>query len=60
MGDRLAYDQVLIQACQMLDIEHDLGAETAGMEREIERIRVEAELERAGVVLSERNYGQAA
>jgi hypothetical protein len=47
-------------SCQMLEIEHDLGAETAGMERDIERIRVEAELERAGVVLSERNYGQAA
>jgi hypothetical protein len=60
MGDRLAYDQVLIQACEMLEIEHDLRGETAGMERDIERIRVEAELERAGVVLSERNYGQAA
>jgi hypothetical protein len=60
MGDRLAYDQVLIQACEMLEIEHDLRAESAGMERDIERLRVEAELERAGVVLSERNYGQAA
>jgi len=60
MGDRLAYDQVLIQACDMLEIEHDLRAESAGMERDIERLRVEAELERAGVVLSERNYGQAA
>ena len=60
MGDRLAYDQVLIQACEMLEIEHDLKDETAGMERDIERLRVEAELERAGVVLSERNYGQAA
>jgi hypothetical protein len=60
MGDRLAYDQVLMQACQMLEIEHDLSGETAGMERDIERLRVEAELERAGVVLSERNYGQAA
>jgi hypothetical protein len=60
MGDRLAYDQVLIQACEMLEIEHDLATESAGMERDIERLRVEAELERAGVVLSERNYGQAA
>lgn len=60
MGDRLAYDQVLMQACEMLEIEHDLRGETAGMERDIERLRVEAELERAGVVLSERNYGQAA
>jgi hypothetical protein len=30
------------------------------MERDIERLRVEAELERAGVVLSDRRYGQAA
>ena len=60
MGNRLAYDQVLIQACGMLEIEHDLGGESAGMERDIERLRVEAELERAGVVLSERHYGQAA
>jgi hypothetical protein len=30
------------------------------MERDIERLRVEAELERAGVVLSNRRYGQAA
>jgi hypothetical protein len=60
MGNRLAYDQVLIQACEMLEIEHDLGGESAGMERDIERLRVEAELERAGVVLSERHYGQAA
>jgi hypothetical protein len=60
MGNRLAYDQVLIQACEMLEIEHDLGGESAGMERDIERLRVEAELEGAGVVLSERHYGQAA
>ena len=60
MGNRLAYDQVLIQACEMLEIEHDLGSQSAGMERDIERLRVEAELERAGVVLSDRRYGQAA
>jgi hypothetical protein len=60
MGNRLAYDQVLIQACEMLEIEHDLRSQSAGMERDIERLRVEAELERAGVVLSDRRYGQAA
>jgi hypothetical protein len=36
----------------MLDVPHDLGKKTAGRERDIERIRVEAELERAGIVLS--------
>jgi hypothetical protein len=60
IGNRLAYDQVLIQACEMLQIEHDLAKHSAGMERDIERLRVEAELERAGVVLSDRRYGQAA
>ena len=60
MGNRLAYDKVLIQACEMLEIEHELGGNSAGIERDIERIRVEAELERAGVVLSDRRYGQAA
>jgi hypothetical protein len=60
MGNRLAYDKVLIQACEMLQIEHELGNNSAGMERDIERIRVEAELERAGVVLTDRRYGQAA
>jgi hypothetical protein len=60
IGDRVAYDQVLIQASEMLQIEHDLAKRSAGMERDIERLRVEAELERAGVVLSDRRYGQAA
>jgi hypothetical protein len=60
MGNRLAYDRVLTQICAMLDIEHDLETELSGLDRDIERIRVEAELERAGVVLSDRRYGQAA
>jgi hypothetical protein len=60
IGNRVAYDQVLIQASEMLQIEHDLARRSAGMERDIERLRVEAELERAGVVLSDRRYGQAA
>jgi hypothetical protein len=60
IGNRVAYDQVLIQASEMLQIEHDLAKRSAGMERNIERLRVEAELERAGVVLSDRRYGQAA
>src|SRR5215207_903220 len=50
IGNRVAYDQVLIQASEMLQIEHDLAKRSAGMQRNIERLRVEAELERAGVV----------
>jgi ABC-type phosphate transport system auxiliary subunit len=60
MGNRLAYDRLMIQICEMLHIEHELGRDSIGVERDIERFRVEAELERAGVVLSDRRYGQAA
>jgi len=60
MGNRLAYDRVLAQACDMLSVQHDLCQQSSGMERDIERLRLEAELERAGVVISDRRYGQAA
>lgn len=60
LGNRLAYDRVLAQVCAMLDIEHELDTDVSGLERDIERIRVEADLERAGVALSDRRYGQAA
>jgi hypothetical protein len=60
MGNRLAYDKLLRQVCEMLEIEHELDGDSIGFERDIERIRVEAELERAGVILSDRRYGQAA
>lgn len=59
-GTRLAYDRVLTQACAMLSIEHELDRATGGLERDIERLRVEAELEGAGVVLSLPGYGKAA
>ncbi len=52
LANRVAYDHLLMQACEMLNIQHGLGMTTAGPERDIERIRVEAELERAGIVLS--------
>jgi ABC-type phosphate transport system auxiliary subunit len=60
MGNRLAYDKLLMQVCEMLEIEHDLEGESIGFERDIERIRVEADLERAGLILSDRRFGQAA
>lgn len=61
MGNRMAYDRVLMQICAMLDVPHDLEGDSSGMERDIERLRVEAELERAGVVFSDgRRFGQAA
>lgn len=60
MGNRLAYDRVLAQACDMLDVVHDLDQNSSGFERDIERFRLEAELERVGVVISARRFGQAA
>ena len=60
LGNRLAYDRVLMQVCGMLDIEHELDTDVAGIDRDIERFRVEADLERVGVALTDRRYGQAA
>lgn len=60
LGNRLAYDRVLMQVCAMLEIEHELDADTSGLDRDIERMRVEADLEHAGVTLSAKCYGKAA
>ncbi len=60
LGNRMAYDRVLMQICTMLDIEHELHTDLSGIDRDIERFRVEADLERAGVALTDRRYGQAA
>ena len=61
LGNRLAYDRVLMQVCAMLDVEHELERALAGLDQDIERLRVEAELERAGIVVGDnRRFGQAA
>lgn len=60
LGNRLAYDQLLMQTCAMLEIEHELAEESSGFDRDIERMRVEAEMERVGVTLTDRRFGQAA
>ncbi|MFT4163976.1 MAG: hypothetical protein QM650_01895 [Microlunatus sp.] len=60
LGHRLAYDRVLTDICAMLDLSHDLNDELAGLDRDIERIRIEADLERVGVVLTDKRYGKAA
>ncbi len=61
MGNRLAYDRVLTDVCGMLGVHHELDHDLSAMDRDIERFRIEAELERAGVVLSDdRRFGQAA
>jgi len=44
-----AYDQALLDACRALGVPTELDTVTDGLERESERLRTEAELERAGV-----------
>lgn len=44
-----AYDDVLLEACRALDITTSLGSLPEGLERESERLRVEFELEQAGI-----------
>jgi hypothetical protein len=46
-----AYDEALLDACRALDVPTELDRMTDGLERESERLRTEAELERAGVDL---------
>lgn len=50
-----AYDQALTDMCEMLEIEHELDRHSSVMERDLERLRVEAELEGRGIVLSVRS-----
>jgi hypothetical protein len=48
----LAYDQTLCRACAALGIHQHLD-EVTGFDRELERLLVEGELERAGLVIRE-------
>jgi hypothetical protein len=52
LGNQLAYDQVLIQLCRMVGVEQRL-ATLAGHDKDVERLRAESELERAGLVISD-------
>ena len=46
-----AYDGVLVEASEMLELTHELGDQPPGMARDIERVRVLAALEEAGLVV---------
>ncbi|WP_052684808.1 hypothetical protein [Lentzea aerocolonigenes] len=46
---RQAYDALLVQACAALEVEHRLRSLPEGMDREIERLRVEETLRRLGL-----------
>lgn len=41
IGARQAYDELLIQACSALDVEHRLHSLPEGVDRDIERLRLE-------------------
>lgn len=47
-GLEMAYDDLLITACRQLELPESLARRT-GWDRQIERLRVEASLERAGL-----------
>jgi hypothetical protein len=46
-----AYDRVLVEAAELLDVPHDLAAAPIGIPRDIERLRVLCQLEAAGLVV---------
>ncbi|WP_434441880.1 hypothetical protein [Lentzea sp. E54] len=49
IGARQAYDALLVQACDALGVEHRLLSLPEGMDREIERLRVEERLRDLGL-----------
>ena len=51
-GLLLAYDDTLVAACQALDVPQSLDTLPLGTDRELERLRVEAALEAAGLRIS--------
>ena len=46
-----AYDRVLVEAAEQLEVAHELSATPVGMPRDIERLRVLAALEGAGLAV---------
>ena len=51
LATRDAYDALLVQACAAVDVPHRLAELPNGMEREVERLRVEEALRRAGLTM---------
>jgi len=50
-GARQAYDALLMQACRAVEVDHRLGYLPEGMDRELERLRVEESLRSAGLAI---------
>lgn len=49
VGLLMAYDDVLTAACRALDVRHSLATLSSGLDRDLERLRVEGALEAAGL-----------
>ncbi|HEX7307440.1 hypothetical protein [Lentzea sp.] len=49
IGARQAYDALLVQACAAVGVEHRFGVLPEGVEREVERFRVETRLKDLGL-----------
>lgn len=50
-GAEQAYEDLLVVACRAVRVEHRLGELPDGVDRDIERLRVEAALQEAGLVI---------
>ncbi len=51
IATRDAYDELLRQACTAVDVRHDLDTLPEGVERDMERLRVEEALRSAGLTI---------
>jgi hypothetical protein len=51
VATREAYDELLRQACAAVDVSHELDAVPEGMERDMERLRIEEALRTAGLTI---------
>lgn len=49
---RQAYDALLVQACAAVEVGHRLDSVAEGVDREVERLRVEDALREAGLRVS--------
>ena len=51
VATRDAYDELLRQACEAVEVRHDLDSLPEGIERNMERLRVEEALRSAGLTI---------
>jgi len=51
VGTRQAYDTLLVQACVVVGVRHELDTLGDGIDRELERMRVEESLRAAGMAI---------